>query len=165
MIAAAEELLEELVESGRVRTAGQLAELRAASARVVMDVAEREVEKDERRENARFWRERMPGLAEAMTTPANERFPATEVESVADELGIDLDRIDLAAICTEGPAAGAYMSGTGRQFQLHRDLGVPENRPLSRQSIERATKEPGGVGRRARLAVRLLALAPRSARR
>jgi hypothetical protein len=116
-----------------------------------------------------YWRQRMPeGLAEAMAPPANERWPARDIAAMCSDLGINPNLIDFPSIAREREAALAYISppslirGTG---QLHRDLGIPEGEPLPADQIKAAARQPGDVGHRARLALRLRDQARRSARR
>ncbi|MCW3063326.1 MAG: hypothetical protein JWN32_498 [Solirubrobacterales bacterium] len=174
---AADKLLSEWAAGGRVRSVRHLAALRAAAADVVMEADEldeqerdRCAEREDRRANASFWRERMPALAESMLTPQNERHSANDIASMAAEIGVNLDRIpDWPSLAKEGRvAAPAYVApthlirSTGR---LHDDLGVHPLKPIPEQRIAAATKEPGDAGKRARLAVRLLAMSRRSGSR
>ena len=70
---AGNDLLAEFVDSGRVRTVGQLAELREiVSSKIIEGVLADELEAEYRekgREAARFWRSRLPGIAEDLGLP------------------------------------------------------------------------------------------------
>jgi hypothetical protein len=115
-----------------------------------------------------YWREALPELAEAMAAPPpNERWSANEIATMAAEIGVDPDRIDIPSIAKERTAAMAYVTPTHlirHTSQLHRDLGIHPDKPVPVDRIEAATKEPADAGKRARLALRLIAMA-RSARR
>jgi hypothetical protein len=168
VLQAGEELLQELSESGRVRSVEHLADLRAVVVEASFEAEEQEVEQAARRERGRFWRERMPALAEAMATPRNERWKAHQVATMAAELGLHEDRVDIPSLAREGAAGAAYvapMSLIRSNGALHRDLGIPEGQEIPEKRIAAATKQPGEAGSRARLAVALLAQARRSARR
>lgn len=46
-------------------------------------------------------------------------------------------------------------SAIKRPGQLHRDLGVPQGKPIPAEKLREAAKRPGKVGKRARLALTL----------
>jgi hypothetical protein len=152
VLQAGEELLQEF---------GDPQELRVAIREAVQAAEEVEDQSLARRDRARHWRERMPELAEAMSTPQNERWKAHEIASMAAEIGIPQSRLDIPSIAREGIAAPAYISAfTPSTGALHRDLGIHPDQPtIPQPKIEAATKTPGDAGRRARLALRLIATA------
>lgn len=49
--------------------------------------------------------------------------------------------------------------------ELHRDLGVPQGKPIPAAKLKAAAKEPGKVGQRARFAQTLKGMNPRKQRR
>jgi hypothetical protein len=70
---AGEQLLEEWVAAGRVRTVAEVADLRGAILDAVVEANEAEGEELERRERGRHWREQLPpDLVEAMLAPPHK---------------------------------------------------------------------------------------------
>lgn len=72
-------------------------------------------------QRGRHWREQFAsmGLAEAITpAPANERWSANEIATMAAELGIDPDSLDIPSIAKEGTAAMAYVSPVDEIYGL-----------------------------------------------
>ena len=49
--------------------------------------------------------------------------------------------------------------------QLHKDLGVPEGKKIPKAKLEKAAKQPGKVGQRARFAETLSGLRPKGAKK
>ena len=124
------------------------------------------VAQDER--DVPYWRQAMPELAEALATPAREKWSAHQVAQMASELGLPEDRIDVPALAKEGTAAMAYVAPLSLHKignALHRDLGIPDDKPIPQGKIAAAAKQRDDAGSRARLALRLLDQAQRSARR
>jgi hypothetical protein len=161
---AGEQLLREWDDAGWIASNERLEELCDVIGEVVEVAAQEDEAAAQRRERAQHWREQMPELAEAMLTGAPERWSASEIASTAAELGVNLSRVDVPAIAKERSAAPAYIGpfATHRD-RLHRDLGIASGKPIPQAAIEAAAKRRDEVGQRARLAIKLLAMA-RSAR-
>jgi peptidoglycan hydrolase-like protein with peptidoglycan-binding domain len=90
----------------------------------------------------------------------DERWPASDIKNVADELGIDIDGADLSDVSAELHEAMFIQSAIKRPGQLHRDLGVPPGQTIPKAQIVAAAAQPGKVGQRARLALKLMKLRP-----
>jgi hypothetical protein len=98
--------------------------------------------------------------------PEPERWSREEIVAVANDLGIDVDGLDVSSLSDEPltEAKGQWIQGAIKhKGALHSQLGIPPDKPIPHATLVAAASKPGKLGQRARLALKLKGMSKKKA--